>query len=88
MCHPNGMPAISRGSRERTRRTLKTQPAFPRFESWQDGYGAFTISDREKQGVIEYIKGQEEHHRRESFLDEYRRMLTEHGIEFDERYLA
>jgi hypothetical protein len=36
--------------------------------------------------LIEYIKGQMEHHRRETFLDEYRRMLTENGIVFDERY--
>ena len=67
---------------------LKDQSAFRRFEAWQDGYGAFTISPRDKDSVIEYIKGQEEHHRRESFLDEYRRMLRENGIEFEERYLV
>jgi REP element-mobilizing transposase RayT len=67
---------------------LKSQPDFPRFESWQDGYGAFTASFREKDNLIEYIKGQVDHHRRETFLDEYRRMLAENGIVFDERYLA
>jgi REP element-mobilizing transposase RayT len=67
---------------------LKTQAHFPRFESWQDGYGAFTVSYRDKDSVIEYIKNQAEHHRQESFVDEYRRMLTEHGIVFDERYLV
>ncbi len=67
---------------------LKGQPAFPRFEGWQDGYGAFTVSFGERDGLIEYIKGQAEHHRLESFLDEYRRLLTRHGIAFDERYLA
>ena len=67
---------------------LKCQADFPRFESWQDGYGAFTVSHNDKDDLIEYIKGQVEHHRRETFLDEYRRMLTKNGIEFDERYLA
>ena len=67
---------------------LKGQTAFPRYESWQDGYGAFTVSFGERDGLIEYIKRQDEHHRRESFLDEYRRLLTRHGIAFDERYLA
>jgi putative transposase len=67
---------------------LKGQPVFPRFESWQDGYGAFTVSFGEKDGLIEYIKGQAEHHRRESYLDEYRHLLIRHGITFDERYLA
>jgi hypothetical protein len=38
--------------------------------------------------MIEYIKNQEEHHKRESFLDEYRRFLHEAEIEFDEKYLA
>jgi REP element-mobilizing transposase RayT len=67
---------------------LKSHASFPRFESWQDGYAAFTVSYRDKDGLIEYIKGQEEHHRRESLIDEYRRLLIEHGIAFDERYLA
>jgi putative transposase len=67
---------------------LKSQADFPRFESWQDGYGAFTVSFRDKDSLIEYIKGQVEHHRRETFLDEYRRLLTENGIAFDEHYLA
>jgi hypothetical protein len=38
--------------------------------------------------LIEYIKGQAEHHRAESLLDEYRRLLRENGVVFDERYLA
>jgi hypothetical protein len=59
-----------------------------RIAGWQDGYGAFTVSHRDKDSLIEYIKGQVEHHRRETFLDEYRRVLTENGIVFDERYLA
>jgi REP element-mobilizing transposase RayT len=67
---------------------LKSQTDFPRFESWQDGYGAFTVSPRDKDSVIDYIKNQVEHHRVETFLDEYRRILTENGIVFDERYLA
>ena len=67
---------------------LKGQADFPRFESWQDGYGAFTVSYRDKDRVIEYIKGQVDHYRQESFLDEYRRLLTEDGIAFDERYLV
>ena len=40
-----------------------------------------------KDRLIEYIKRQQEHHRRESFDDEYRRLLEEAGIEFEEKYL-
>ena len=42
-----------------------------------------TAQDR----LLEYIKNQQEHHRKETFLDEYRRLLKEAGIEFDEKYL-
>ncbi len=61
--------------------------AFPRFTHWQDGYAAFAVSHLEKPRVIEYIKGQAEHHHRVSFHDELRKLLVEHGVEFDERYL-
>jgi REP element-mobilizing transposase RayT len=69
-------------------RWLKDRKEFPRFEGWQDGYGAFTVSFCHKDALIDYIKGQAEHHRTESLLDEYRRLLTESGISFDERYLT
>ncbi len=66
---------------------IKQQRVFPRFSHWQEGYGAFTLSIREKNAVIEYIKNQEEHHKKLSFRDEFRQLLEEAGIEFDEKYL-
>jgi len=60
---------------------------FKRFSHWRDGYGAFTCSQREIAGLIEYIKSQEQHHRKVKFEEEYRKLLIEAGIEFDERYL-
>lgn len=59
----------------------------PRFSGWQDGYGAFTHSMKEKDGLVEYIKGQEEHHKRVSFKEELRKLLMEAGVPFDEKYL-
>ena len=46
-----------------------------------------TCSKRDIDDLIEYIKGQEEHHRRTTFQEEYRKLLLEAGIEFDERYM-
>jgi REP element-mobilizing transposase RayT len=66
---------------------IKENQAFPQFDLWQEGYGAFTHSIREKDALIEYIKNQEAHHGREDFLDEYRRLLHDAGVEFDEKYL-
>lgn len=65
---------------------MKENGMFPDFEGWQDGYGAFTYSVREKDMIINYIKNQKEHHRSENFYDEYKRLLIENGIEFDEKY--
>lgn len=66
---------------------MKESGAFPDFEGWQEGYGAFTKSINEKEITINYIKNQKEHHRTESFFDEYKRLLIENEIKFDEKYL-
>src|SRR5436309_10700974 len=55
--------------------------------AWQNGYGAFSVGYRELPAVRAYIAGQEEHHRKTSFQDEYRGLLRAHGLEWDERYL-
>lgn len=66
---------------------IKENNLFKDFINWQEGYGAFTYSIKEKDRLIEYVKNQEEHHRKKSFREEYVKLLDEHGIEFDEKYL-
>jgi putative transposase len=66
---------------------VKTKsPAFADFH-WQSGYGAFSVSPSHVQALREYIAKQEEHHRREQFQDEFRRLLRKYGLEWDERYV-
>lgn len=55
--------------------------------AWQDGYGAFSVSPSKIEDVKEYIAGQEEHHRKKPFQEEFWDLLKKHGIEFDERYI-
>ena len=55
--------------------------------SWQDGYGAFTVSPSQLDAVKHYIANQAEHHRKRSFQEEYLDMLAKSGVEFDEKYL-
>jgi putative transposase len=55
--------------------------------SWQAGYGFFSISPSDLDAVRQYIAGQEEHHRKIPFQDEFRMLLREHGLEWDERYI-
>jgi len=54
---------------------------------WQDGYSAFTVSPSHVERVTRYIATQAEHHHRTTFEDEYRTLLAEHGIEYDERFV-
>ena len=54
---------------------------------WQGGYGAFSVSPSDVESVKKYIEGQHEHHKVWTFQDEYRRILSEHNVDFDERYL-
>jgi len=54
---------------------------------WQSGYGAFSISPGHVEALTAYIKNQEEHHRKESFQDEFRRLLRLYAIDFDEKYV-
>ena len=55
--------------------------------AWQEGYGGFTVSQSNLDAVSRYIAEQESHHKQRSFQEEYRELLTRHGVEFDERYL-
>jgi putative transposase len=57
-----------------------------RFE-WQSGYGAFSYSKSQVPDVIRYIRNQEMHHRKMTFLEEYREMLKRFGVEYDDRYI-
>jgi REP element-mobilizing transposase RayT len=54
---------------------------------WQNGYGAFSVSESMVPAVKAYIANQESHHKRVSFQDEFRQFLIRHRIEFDERYV-
>ena len=54
---------------------------------WQSGYGAFSISPSHVETLRHYIAIQDEHHRKESFQDEFRRLLRKYGLEWDERYV-
>ena len=52
-----------------------------------EGYGAFSIGVSQIHATIRYIDTQKEHHRKQSFEDEYRLFLKRHGLEYDERYV-
>jgi REP element-mobilizing transposase RayT len=54
---------------------------------WQNGYGAFSVSPGHVEDLKRYIANQEEHHRQETFQEEFRRLLEKYGVAYDERYV-
>jgi putative transposase len=66
---------------------IKQKDSFLLDFHWQSGYGAFSISPADVPKLRKYIGNQEEHHHKESFQDEFHRLLKKYRIEFDERYL-
>ena len=68
-------------------RWIKTiSPKYEKFE-WQGGYAAFSVSQSQVDTVMAYIRNQEEHHKKQSFRDEYLTFLQLYKIEYDERYV-
>lgn len=59
-------------------------PALRDFH-WQNGYGAFSVSQSNVPQVRTCVADQEEHHRKRTFQEELRLLLARHGIEYDER---
>jgi len=78
--------------KKETSRWLKTQKpdvkdVYLLKFAWQNGYAAFSVSASNVEAVCKYIANQDEHHRRVTFQEEYRKLLDKHGIEYDERYV-
>ncbi|MCZ7607877.1 MAG: IS200/IS605 family transposase [Planctomycetota bacterium] len=60
---------------------------FPKVDfRWQRGYGAFSVSPSKLEEVRGYIDRQETHHQKHSFEEEIRKLVKNHGLEFDERF--
>jgi putative transposase len=57
-----------------------------RFE-WQEGYGAFSYSQSHIDNVYKYIANQEEHHKKQTFREEYIEFLDRFKVSYDERYI-
>jgi len=55
--------------------------------AWQEGYGAFSYSKSDVDYVIRYIQNQEAHHKKETFLQEYERLLRLFEIDYDPKYI-
>lgn len=76
---PDFLRAVKAGSSA----WVRARASFPPGFGWQDGYGAFTVSESAAPSVCRYIDQQERHHRRRSYDEEWTGLLIRHGIDFD-----
>ena len=85
---PNKAPSALAGEVKRVSSLWVNAQGFcPGHFAWQEGFGAFSYAQSQMGTVVKYIMGQEEHHRKVSFREEYVAFLRKFGVAYDERYL-
>jgi REP-associated tyrosine transposase len=65
---------------------IKEKGLFPNFDGWAEGYGSFTCSYWDLGDLLDYVRNQQEHHKKKSFEDEYRSLILKAGIKIDEKH--
>ena len=81
--HAMSLPDFVRTVKANSSKWLKQlAPEYKNF-SWQEGYGAFSVSESIKHNVIDYIGNQQQHHQRYSAYEEFIHFLEKNGIATD-----
>jgi len=87
LCKTLSVSDLVKGVKAPTSSWLKTTGMDMGGFQWQNGYGAFSVSQSSVRRVADYIKNQERHHKRMSFQDEFRELLAKYEVEYDEQYV-
>jgi putative transposase len=83
-------PSVSVSDMLRLIKTNSSKWANERMDgefAWQEGYAAFTVSESQVVPVRRYIRNQVQHHRKQTYQQEFVALLDRHGVEYDPRYL-
>ncbi len=81
------MAALVRELKRDSSKWIKAENSRLASFHWQEGYGAFSVSPSHVDTLKAYIADQPEHHKDESFQEEFRRICGKYGINIDERYV-
>jgi putative transposase len=81
------MSSLIQNVKTESSKWIKTQEFCDRPFAWQQGFSAFSYAKSQVPNVIRYIQNQEQHHLKETFLDEYRKHLNAFEVEWDEKYI-
>jgi putative transposase len=68
-------------------RWIKTRGIHYDDFAWQGGYSGYSVSPSKVETVNRYIENQKNHHKHQTFQEEYIQFLNEHGVDYKEEYL-
>lgn len=74
---------IIRDLKVATNKFIKENNLFPKFKKWQNGYGAFSVSNYMSERLKQYIRDQKIHHKKNKFTNEFIGILNKHQIEYN-----
>ena len=63
---------------------INSNDFIPQKFAWQEGFGVFSVSHSQVQIVRNYILNQQEHHKKITFEEEYKKFLKANDIDLDE----
>ena len=78
---------LMRDVKNNTTNFINEKKWLPGKFTWQEGYGAFSYSHSQLNNVYQYILNQEEHHKKQTFKEEYLAFLNKYEIPYEERFL-
>lgn len=81
------IPELMKNVKSKSSKYINDKKLFRHKFEWQDGYGVFSYGQSQVDNLYRYIQNQEEHHKKQTFLDEYRTFLKKFKIDFDEKYI-
>jgi REP-associated tyrosine transposase len=79
--------ALSKAIQEVKGNSSKWLNELERGFAWQSGYGAFGVSESRRQATIDYVLGQEEHHRKWTFEQEFITLLEKSRVPYDPKFV-
>ncbi len=86
--HPNIAPSkLMEQVKSGSSKWLNDKKYLPYKFSWQDGFGAFSYSKSHINNVVQYVINQPDHHKKQTFKEEYLLFLEKFEIEYNEKYL-
>ncbi len=81
------LPDLIKDIKLSSNKYIQSLGLFKDFVGWQEGYGVFSFGKRDSPILIRYVVNQEEHHKKTPSKEEYIKLIEDHDIKFDERYL-